>query len=116
MTVFGGLMHEEIIPAVYILASKRNGTLYVGVTGNLWSRVATHKDEGLQGFTQKYKVKLLVWYEFHNDMTTAITREKQIKDWKRDWKIKMIVGHNQTWQDLHDEIDYSRNYQPKNLK
>jgi putative endonuclease len=103
-------MREDIIPAVYILASKRNGTVYVGVTSNLWARVSTHKGEGVKGFTQKHNVKLLVWYEFHLDMTSAIRREKQIKDWKRDWKIKMIVEHNQLWRDLHDEIDYERKY------
>jgi putative endonuclease len=99
-------MREEIIPAVYMLASKRNGTVYVGVTGNLWARVATHKDGSVLGFTQKYNVKILVWYEFHDSMESAIRREKQIKEWKRDWKVKRIVKFNQLWRDLHDEIDY----------
>jgi putative endonuclease len=103
-------MREELAPAVYMLASKWNGTLYVGVTSRLWTRVAEHKDGSLGGFTQKHNVKLLVWYEFHLDMTSAIRREKQIKGWKRDWKIKLIVEHNQLWHDLHEEIDDTRVY------
>jgi putative endonuclease len=99
-------MREEIIPAVYMMASKRNGTIYIGVTGSLWNRVATHKDGGVSGFTQKCNVKNLVWYEFHVSMESAIRREKQIKEWKRDWKIKRIVEFNALWQDLHEEINY----------
>jgi putative endonuclease len=97
---------EEKIPTVYMMASKRNGTLYVGVTSNLYNRVATHKDSGQKGFTQEYSVKNLVWYEFHEDMASAIKRESQIKNWKRDWKIKRIVAFNPLWYDLHEEIDY----------
>ncbi len=90
------------------MASKRNGTLYVGVTGNLWNRVATHKDGAVKGFTQIHGVKSLVWYEFNESMESAILREKQIKEWKRDWKIKSIVDLNPLWRDLHEEIDYER--------
>lgn len=77
-----------------------------GVTSNLWNRVATHKDGGVADFTQTYGIKLLVWYEFHETMELAIRREKQIKEWKREWKIKRIVEFNPMWHDLHEEIDY----------
>jgi putative endonuclease len=92
-------------PAVYILANKPRGVLYSGVTGALWNRVATHKDGGVKGFTWKYNVKTLVWYEHHHFMEHAIHREKQIKEWKRQWKIEMIEKMNPDWRDLHDEID-----------
>ena len=76
-------MTEEKVPAVYILASWRHGTLYVGVTSDLCSRIAAHKDGSIPGFTQKYKVKMLVWYEFLGSMEEAIRREKQLKEWQR---------------------------------
>ena len=98
-------MTDEKSPAVYIMASKRNGTLYVGVTSALWNRVATHKDGGLAGFTQQYGVKLLVWYEHHHFMENAIRREKQIKEWKRKWKLDLIEKFNPDWRNLHDAID-----------
>jgi putative endonuclease len=101
-------MQEEKIPAVYVMASRHNGTLYVGVTSNLWNRVLTHKDQGLEGFTQKYQIKNLVWYELHDNMESAIRREKQIKEWKREWKIKRIVDFNPMWHDLHEEINYDQ--------
>ncbi len=98
---------DEKSPAVYILASARNGTLYVGVTGALWNRVAAHKDGSVPGFTQKYGVKSLVWYDHHCNMESAIRREKRIKEWKRAWKLHLIEGFNPGWRDLHDEIDVS---------
>jgi putative endonuclease len=98
-------MNEPKLPAVYILASKRNGTLYTGVTSSLWSRVASHINGDIKGFTQKYNVKILVWYEHHHFMDAAIKREKQIKEWKRAWKLEMIEKMNPEWRDLHDEID-----------
>jgi putative endonuclease len=98
-------MCEELQPAVYILASKRNGTLYTGVTAALWKRVCEHKDGGMGGFTQKYGVKTLVWYEHHHTMPDAIRREKQIKKWNRRWKLNVIEKLNPGWRDLHDEID-----------
>jgi putative endonuclease len=98
-------MRDELFPAVYILASGRRATLYIGVTGALWNRVATHKDGSVKGFTQKYGVKLLVWYEHHHTMESAIKREKQLKKWLRQWKIKMIEAFNPQWRDLHDCID-----------
>ena len=91
-------------PAVYILASKRNGTLYVGVTGNLQSRGWQHRNDLVEGFTKRYRIHLLVYYELHPDMTSAITREKQIKKWRRSWKIEMIEGQNPEWNDLWETI------------
>jgi putative endonuclease len=91
-------------PAVYILSSKRNGTLYVGVTGDLQTRTWIHKYESVEGFTKKYGVHRLVYHELHPDMISAITREKQIKKWNRAWKLELIEGHNPEWKDLWDEI------------
>ncbi len=90
--------------AVYILASKRNGTLYVGVTSNLVKRVWEHKNDLVEGFTSHYKVHLLVWYEIHADIRAAIAREKQLKHWKRAWKMDLIEDFNPTWRDLYSEI------------
>jgi len=87
-------------PYVYILASKKNGTLYVGVTSNLIQRIWQHKNNQVEGFTKKYNVHILVYYEQYEMMESAITREKQIKKWKRDWKIKLIVKDNPQWEDL----------------
>jgi putative endonuclease len=91
-------------PAVYILASKRNGTLYVGVTSNLQQRAWTHKNDSVEGFTKRYGVHSLVYYELHHDMVSAITREKQIKKWNRAWKLELIEKQNPDWRDLWDEI------------
>ena len=92
-------------PAVYILASKINGTLYVGVTSNLIKRVWEHKQKFVVGFAEKYDVTLLVYYELHHEMYSAITREKQIKAWKRDWKKNLIAEKNPYWHDLWNEIN-----------
>ena len=89
---------------VYILASKRNGTLYVGVTNNLKRRVYEHKNNLIKGFTEKYNVHTLVWFEAYGDIHFALEKEKQIKNWKRQWKINMINEHNQTWRDLYDDL------------
>jgi putative endonuclease len=97
-------VREEKVPAVYILASKRYGTLYIGVTSDLCSRVAAHKQGTVPGFTQKYGVKLLVWYEFLGSMEEAIKREKRLKEWRRDWKIELIEKLNPTWRDLFEEM------------
>jgi putative endonuclease len=88
---------------VYILASKRNGTLYIGVTNNLLKRVYEHKNNLIKGFTQKYNVHNLVYYEQHNDIGKAITREKQMKKWKRQWKIELIEKSNPQWNDLYND-------------
>ena len=91
-------------PCVYILASKRNGTLYVGVTSDLVKRVYEHKHDLADGFTKEYKVHYLVYFELHQDMNAAITREKQIKKWNRAWKLELIEKSNPTWKDLYEEI------------
>jgi putative endonuclease len=91
-------------PCVYILASGKNGTLYVGVTSNLIRRVWEHKNDLLQGFTKRYQVHHLVWYELHETMLSAIAREKAIKAWKRLWKIELIQSCNQDWNDLYENI------------
>ena len=91
-------------PAVYILANKTNGTLYVGVTSNLLQRIYQHKNDLVQGFSCKYKTHKLVYFELHETMTAAITREKQIKRWKRDWKIELIATKNPAWDDLYSGI------------
>jgi putative endonuclease len=91
-------------PCVYILASKYNGTLYTGVTSDIVRRVWEHKTGAVDGFTKKYNVKHLVYFELHGTMEAAIVREKQIKLWKRIWKIVLIQRDNPTWRDLYDEI------------
>lgn len=85
---------------VYILASGRNGTLYVGVTNDIAKRAGQHKDAQVPGFTRRYGVTHLVWYETHNDINAAIAREKQIKGWNRSWKIRLIEEINSGWNDL----------------
>jgi len=86
------------------MASKRNGTLYVGVTSDLVKRVSEHKFSNTSGFTKRYGVKRLVWYEFHGNMESAILREKRIKNWKRAWKLNLIEKDNPEWQDLYEQI------------
>jgi putative endonuclease len=91
-------------PAVYILASRRNGTLYIGVTSNLAGRIWEHKNDLVQGFTKQYQVHRLVYYELHEDMASAISREKQIKKWNRAWKLELIERGNPDWNDLWEKI------------
>ena len=91
-------------PCVYILASENNGTLYVGVTSDLVKRVWEHKSDLVEGFTKKYKVHILVWYERHETMESAITRETQVKKWNRAWKLREIGASNPEWSDLYDEV------------
>ena len=98
-------MREEKHPAVYILASRYRGTLYTGVTSSLWQRVCDHKNSRFGGFTSKYGVATLVWYEHHHSMEAAIRREKQIKKWNRAWKLELIETMNPDWCDLQDGID-----------
>ena len=88
-------------PCVYLLASRRNGTLYVGVTSDLVKRIWEHKNNVVPGFSRKYDVHTLVWFEHHETMESAIRREKAIKEWKRDWKPKLIEGDNPKWLDLY---------------
>ena len=91
-------------PCVYILANKARGTLYIGVTSDLIARIWQHKNEVVQGFSQKYALHYLVYYEMHETMLGAIAREKQLKKWNRDWKIKLIEGFNEDWADLYKQI------------
>jgi putative endonuclease len=94
----------EARPCVYILASKRNGTLYTGVTRYPVQRVWQHREGLVQGFTKRYGVHLLVYFELHDTMLAAIQREKQIKEWKRSWKIELIESVNPEWRDLYEDI------------
>jgi len=89
---------------VYIMANKRNGTLYIGMTDNLARRVWEHRDGTIDGFTKAYDVKLLVWFEEHPSRDSAFTRERQMKKWNRHWKLQAIEGRNPEWRDLWEEI------------
>ena len=97
-------MNQQKTYFVYILASKPNGTLYTGVTSSLVARVWQHKNNIVEGFTQKYKVHSLVYFEERSSANDAIAREKQIKKWKRSWKVSLIEGKNPTWKDLWEQI------------
>lgn len=92
-------------PCVYIMASKRNGTLYTGVTSDIAMRAWMHKQGRGSKFCAKYRVHKLVWLEFHETMDTAITREKRIKEWKRAWKLELIEERNPDWRDLYDDLN-----------
>ncbi|MEX1829069.1 GIY-YIG nuclease family protein [Luteibacter sp. CQ10] len=94
----------ERIPCVYLLASGRNGTLYVGVTSHLVKRVWQHREKFVDGFSSRHDVSRLVWFETHSTMETAILREKQIKRWKRAWKLELIEAENPQWRDLYPEL------------
>ena len=89
---------------VYILASKRGGTLYIGVTNNLVRRVYEHREGLAESFTKRYGIKTLVYFEPHETIATALQREKNIKHWSREWKIDLIVASNPEWRDLYEEI------------
>lgn len=91
---------------VYILANERNGTLYVGVTNNLVRRVYQHKEKSISGFTSRYKVEKLIWFECYDDPENAITREKELKKWRRAWKLRLIEESNPQWKDLYDDISH----------
>ncbi len=90
--------------SVYILASKRNGTLYIGMTSDLVGRVWQHKNNLVDGFTKKYNVHMLVHYETTQDVNAALVREKQLKKWRRSWKIALIEGTNPNWRDLYNDL------------
>ena len=94
----------ETIPCVYLLASGQNGTLYLGVTGDLVKRVWQHRGKFVDGFSARYEASRLVWFETHPTMEAAILREKQLKKWKRTWKLELIEGENPTWRDLYPEL------------
>jgi putative endonuclease len=89
---------------VYILASRRNGTLYVGVTNDVMNRTRQHKEKLIEGFTKKHGVHILVWFEMHGDIREAIAREKRLKRWNRAWKIKLIEENNSGWNDLYGRL------------
>jgi len=89
---------------VYIMASKKDGVLYIGVTNDLVRRVSEHKSEQIDGFTKEYHVKRLVYYEVYDDIRDAIAREKAMKAWKRDWKINRIIETNPDWLDLFEQV------------
>ncbi len=93
-------------PAVYIVASRRNGTLYIGVTSNLLGRIIQHRTGSFGGFTKQYDVKRLVWFETGDSMDSAIAREKQLKNWQRAWKIVLIEADNPTWRDLAEDLGF----------
>lgn len=97
-------MYKQREYFVYILTSKYNGTLYIGVTSNLKKRVFEHKNKLVKGFTEKHDVHQLVYYEQVSDVYSALTREKQLKAWKRDWKIRIINEFNPGWKDLYDDL------------
>ena len=91
-------------PCVYILASKKYGTLYIGVTSDLIKRIWEHKNDVIEGFTKQYCVHMLVWFEQHETMESAISREKGLKAWKRDWKLNLIETMNPDWGDLYPSV------------
>ena len=99
-------MKREINPVTYIVASQRNGTIYTGVTSNLIQRIWQHREATTPSFTERHGVKILVWYEQHGTMESAITREKQIKAWKRDWKLALFEGGNPEWRDLAEDFGF----------
>ena len=92
------------VPCTYILANRKHGAIYTGVTSNLSQRVWQHKNDLVEGFSKKYQTHTLVWYEVHDNMDSAITREKLLKGWHRDWKIKLIEKENPAWVDLYDQL------------
>jgi putative endonuclease len=95
--------HLEFI-AVYIMASKRNGTICLGVTGNLIQRAHQHREGEFEGFSQKYGCKTLVWFEQHSEIGAAIAREKELKKWRREWKLALVEKANPQWRDLFDDF------------
>ena len=95
---------EERVYSVYIMASKPHGTLYIGVTGDIVTRITQHKSGEIHGFTRRYGVKTLVWFEYFGEIDTAIQREKTMKKWPRDWKINLIERENSHWEDLYPKL------------
>lgn len=98
-------MGEDWIPCVYMLASRRNGTLYLGVTTNLAQRVWEHRNGIGSAFARKYGVAMLVWYETHEEISVAIAREKAMKKWRRAWKLALIEQMNPDWRDLYETLN-----------
>jgi putative endonuclease len=110
MTIGGNDVDRQ--PAVYILASWRNGTLYIGLTSNLMARIVQHRAGSFGGFTRIYGVKRLVWFEMADTMEGVIAREKQLKNWHRAWKIELIEADNPTWRDLAEDWGFDPLPQP----
>ena len=102
-----GSMQRDLDPAVYLLASRRNGTLYAGVTSDLILRIAQHREGTFGGFTREHGVKRLVWFEQHATMEHAILREKRLKKWNRAWKLRLIEEHNPPWRDLAEDFGFN---------
>lgn len=100
----GGSRNPQRQPCVYLLASRRNGSLYAGVTSKLTQRIWQHKSDAVAGFTKQYGVHTLVWYEVHETMESAIAREKAIKEWRRAWKNVLLERSNPEWRDLYAEL------------
>ena len=94
----------EKLPCVYIITNKKNGTLYIGVTTRLKQRIWEHKEKIVNGFSKQYELNLLVYYELHDSIESAIVREKQLKKWNRPWKLKLIYEFNPCWQDLYLDL------------
>lgn len=99
-------MRTDFGPTVYLLASRRNGTLYLGVTSHLTQRIHQHREGLIPGFTREYGVKMLVWFEQHATMEAAILREKRIKKWNRAWKLELIEKSNPNWRDLAEDLGF----------
>ncbi len=99
-------MHPDFQPCVYIIVSKRNGTLYIGVTSDLVARIHQHREGQVEGFSKRYGVHRLVWFEQHATMEHAIKREKRLKKWNRAWKLRLIEESNPQWRDLAEEIGF----------
>jgi len=100
------MTHVERIPCVYLLSSGFHGTIYTGVTSDMVGRIWKHREEVTEGFTKRYGVKRLVWFEVHERMETAIRREKSIKRWQRQWKLELIGLENPTWHDLAEGFGF----------
>jgi putative endonuclease len=100
----GGIVRDRKYFCVYLLASRKHGTLYAGVTSNLARRLEEHRSKPVDGFTARYGIDRLVWYEAHENAEAAITREKQIKEWKRAWKVQLIEAENPEWRDLSCDL------------
>jgi putative endonuclease len=99
-------MRDEFQPTTYVLASRRYGTLYTGVTSNVMLRIYEHKEQVFKGFATEKNTKILVWFEQHGTMETAIQREKRIKKWNRQWKINLIEANNPAWRDLSVDFGF----------
>jgi len=100
-------VRREIQPCVYILASRRNGTLYTGVTSDLMRRIAQHREGRVGGFTKEHGIKRLVWFEPHATMESAIIREKRVKKWYRQWRVELIEKDNLFWRDLAEDLGFA---------